>query len=197
KRIVAEEQKESGCKDSPAWRGRYERALIRFQRLHVNPGLGAAGPIQKSLAIGQELWESLRRLLLGFVERGDGRGHASCCQNAMQRSVWFWREDNHSIAVPGSAIRIGGVADGQRRAAGDRNPLQLAVREEGYVLRIGRPEREARAVGPVEFLRCGRTERPDPQTPALAALIGDERHIMAVGGDRDLHRIRGIGRQRR
>ena len=101
--------------------------------------------VKKVDAIGQEDRETVTGGT-AFRDFGHRNGNASGRRHAENDAGGTRREQNHVVAIPGSAAAAGRIAQGLGRATRDGDLLELAFREEPQVRAIRRPERIVRSV---------------------------------------------------
>src|SRR5262245_15058857 len=129
---------------------------------------------------------------LGFREASHHCGLTSFGGNPLQ-TLRRSKQDG-SGAVPGTAVKTGGVADFLWRATGCLNSFHLTAGDETDGAAIGRPERLRGTFGPGKTLRSDRADRADIKKPsdfriAEVVLAGHKRERAPVGRNSEIRRI--------
>ena len=135
------------------------------------------------LPVREKVRPPMRVLSVG--ERGDGCRHAAAARHAKQARTRRSIEHDDVVATPAPAApacRVGQLHGGP---AGDRNLLQLAPREEGDELAVGRPERKRAALGSLYRPRLPAGQWPQPDLERGLG-TGDEHDVAAIGRDSKL-----------
>src|SRR5262249_4570661 len=84
--------------------------LLRIEQCDVNltrVTLFAQVQIQKVSAIGQKMRPAVTRIR---NQGGDWYDRAATCGHAIERSLYVWTEEDHTIAAPSPAAAIGSLA---------------------------------------------------------------------------------------
>ena len=115
---------------------------------------------------------------------GDFDRRSAVRGDLLQAAAHARREHDDVLRAPGSAAAAGRLAERQRGAAVEIQPLQLAVGEEPHRSPVRRPERKRRVVAAGQRLRRDRVEVADPEQPLAQRIDRGEDERPAVRRDR-------------
>ena len=159
-----------------------------------NPGMSSE---QHRLPSGEDLRPAMGAFSLGqFRHR---RGRTSGRGNPRQGAGAGQLRDEVAVLTPTAAAGVRGVAQGDRRAAFDRNLLQLSLREECDPLPVRRQEGSECPFRAREFRRLGLIE-PSRKEPSLrnvnqSRAVGRGDYVASAGEPSDTSGPRSTSRR--
>src|SRR6266542_7071138 len=125
--------------------------------------------IEESTAVRQKVGPDFGDLTARRVERRHGCGLSPLVRNAINPQAGkHLREENRARPVPAPDDVERCRAELLGRAAGHRDLLQLAIREEGDETAVRRPEGRLRPGCVLELGRLLRVERPKIEAPVTS-----------------------------
>ncbi len=194
--VVPRVQQVARCVDRVRRQVQDDLVLAAVQRADLDGTFPLActrpsGQVEEVPAVRQEPGPAVRLLVAALGDLGHRRGRAARGGDAVQRARAVGREDDHAVAVPGSAAAARRIAQGQRRAARGADLPQLAGREEADRRAVGRPERKARALRSGQRVGGQRVERAYVEQRLAVLGAHHEGQLPAVG--RDGHRAGAAG----
>src|SRR5215472_2587906 len=134
--------------------------------------------IQKMMAVRKKPWPAMSRVLVGQLCRSSRRATSS--RHLQQRFGEGRREHDRSVVAPSATTSDRGIADRNRRTAGEVSPLQLALGKECNRAAIRGPEWKRVFLCSRDRLRFELIQRTKEQL-ILTLGTGAEQNVLAVG----------------